>query len=165
MQHTFLLAVKPCGAGEQYQNREDLQPACQHIPNQYQLRQGTEGAKIAAWANSLQARADIVEAGKDCCNICGGGETVQRNEQHTGNNNDHISGKISVGIGKDLLVCDLIVTADHLNFLRIQNLTDVAPQTFKDQQHSGDLDATAGGTSSGTGDHQHQQYPLGETGP
>ena len=55
----------PGGAGEENQNRENLQTAGQHAQAQNKLTQGAVTGKIAHRADGLKAGADIVEGAYD----------------------------------------------------------------------------------------------------
>ena len=77
----IISALFPCASGEENQNREDLQPARQHIDDQNQLGKTAVGGIVAGGAHRFQAGADVIEAGQHRAEIRAHGEAVQRNDQ------------------------------------------------------------------------------------
>ena len=158
-------AVVPGAAGEQRQNGEDLQTACQHIEGQHQLGKGGESTVVAGGSYSFKAGADVVEAGDDGREVGHGGEIIQRDHQKADDQDDDVSGKIGIGVIQDRLIYHLAVAADHLDLPGTDDLADVAPQALEDQQHADALDAAAGRAGAGTHHHEHQQNGFGKAGP
>ena len=58
----YSLMSAPSAAGQQHQQREDLQPAGQHVQNQHQLGQNAVAGKVAHGADGGKAGADIIKA-------------------------------------------------------------------------------------------------------
>ena len=158
-------AVIPGAAGEQRQNGEDLQTACQHIKGQHQLGKGGESTVIAGRSYSFKAGADVIEAGDDGREVGHGGEIVQGDDQEACNNNDNVSCQIGIGVIQDRLIYHLAVAADHLDLPGTDDLADVASQALDQQQNPDALDAAAGRAGAGTHHHEHQQNGFGKAGP
>ena len=159
------LPVPPGAAGEEGQNGENLQTACQHIEDQHQLGKGAVGAEITGGAHGLQTGTDVVEAGQHRGDVGGGGKTVQRDEDDADDDNDHISGQVGIGVIQNLFIYHLVVVSHHLDFPGMDDLADIAAEALEQKQHPHAFDAAAGGSRAGADDHQHQEDGLGKAGP
>lgn len=88
----------PGASGEQHQNGENFQTACQHTEGQQQLTEAAVSAKVAGGADSVQAGADVIEGGQGGGQVGLYGEAVQGQQSEDQNHNHHIGGKIGVGV-------------------------------------------------------------------
>ena len=124
------LSFFPGVSGQQYQNGENFQTAGQHGPTQHQLAQVAECGEIAGGANGFQTGTDVVEGTQNSGKIGADRKTVQGNDRENCENDDHISGKIGICVGKNLLVYDLSVIADQFYLPGGEHLADIPAQTF-----------------------------------
>ena len=103
------LSVAPGAAGEKHQNGENLQTACQHGPGQHQLAEIAVSAEVAGGAHGLQTGTDVIEGTQHRGEIGSHRESVQGDDDEHREEDDHIGGKVGIGVGKNLFVHNLAV--------------------------------------------------------
>ena len=155
----------PGAPGQQHQNGEDLQTACQHGTGEHKLAEITVLTEVAGRTYSLDAGADVIEGTQSGGEIGSHGEAIQGYQRKHHKQDDHIGGKVGIGVGKDLFVHGLTVVADDLYLPGIEHLTDVSAQTLDEQKQPGDLQAAAGRACAGAHHHQTQKDGLGKAWP
>lgn len=128
------LMASPGAAGQQNQNGENFQSACQHSNGKKQFGYIAIAAEIHHRADGFHTGADVVKAGQYGRNVCADGESVQGDDQVANDNNDDISCQIGVGVVQYLFVYSPSVIADDHYFPGIQDLTDIPAQNFENQQ-------------------------------
>ena len=112
--------------GEEDEHREDLQSSSEHIEGQHDLGKSAERRIVAGRANEMQARADIVEAGKHSREVGLHRESVNGDQQQADKQNDHIGDEIDVGAPYQRFGNDLIVDTNSHNLLRMHDLPNTA---------------------------------------
>ena len=160
-----MLMFSPGASGQENQNGENLQSACQHCQRQHNFGYATIDAEIAHRANSFHTGTDVVKTGQNSRNVGANRKTVQRNHQIANDDDNHIGCQIGVGVFQNFFIhCTTVITHNH-NLPGVENLPDISTQNFENQQHTGHFDTTACGTGTGADDHQCQEDALGEGGP
>ena len=155
----------PGAAGEKNQNGENLQSACQHIQDQYQLGQHAVACIITGRTDCLQTGTNIIKACQHRAEIRTDGESIQRDHNKTEQQYDHVGRQVRIGAVQNLFVHHLIIDADGLNPAVMQHLMDVSPENLEQQQRPGTLQTASGGAGAGTHHHQKQQNALAESRP
>ena len=125
-----LHSALPGAARKQDQNREDLQSSGEHICRQYQLAQIAQMSKIAGGTHRFHTGTDVIEAGKHGGKRGTDGLIIQRNDQVAENDNEHIGGKIGVGVVQNLFVDHISVVANGSDPTGVEDLGDISAQTF-----------------------------------
>ena len=162
--HRMDLLLGPGLPGEENQNGENLQTACQHGKGQHQLAQIAECAEITGGTYGFKSGTYVVKGAKHGRKICADGEAVHRNDQEDRKNDHHIGSKVSIGVFQYLLIHSGAVVADHLHLPGGEHFADVPAKSLQQQKQSGNLQTAAGGTSAGTHYHQTKENGFGETG-
>ena len=97
-----LSSAAPGVGAEEEQERENLEPAEEHIERKDNLREIAVNAEILCGADKLKAGADVVEAGRDGGEIGTDGKAVHRDDGEAEHEDDAVNGEIGVDVVADL---------------------------------------------------------------
>ena len=90
--------------GEEQKQREQLQPACQHIKNEDQLGKIGKHRKVPGGPHQLQAGADIIHRGRHRRKVCDHVQVVKGDEQQRNGEDHNVDDEKNVGGTDDFML-------------------------------------------------------------
>lgn len=150
---------------EQQQQREQLQPAGQHIKHQGVFGENGKSTEILCWADPFQAGTDVVEGGGNGGEVGHHVAPFQRDQKDRGGEDDHVGDKKDVDGAQHFVVDWFAVQLDFFHAVRMKVGPHLLDNALDHDDTARYLDAATGAACAGADEHEQNQYSPAGGGP
>ena len=151
--------------GKQDQNRENLQPARNHVKDQDAGGKCAVAAVVHGRTDLFQSGSDIVQGRGDRRKVRLQVKIIDRDQQNADRHHQEIRHDKHIDAAQHRVFQRLSVILDLPDIVRVDRVVQLLDDRLNRNLDPGYLDAAARGPGAGTAEHQQDQHPLAEVGP